>query len=337
MKTITLLAVDLAKSSFFIYGIDKNGKKQVSKAVSRKNFFREVILLKPETIAMEACGSSNYWGLRFEEQGIKVKVIPAQYVKPFVKTNKSDKADAEAIAVAAEYPRCHTIPLKTPWHLDVQSLHRERSLLVKNRTAACNQIRAYFFERGITAPLGIRPTVSMVKEQLESESISRIGVTVATRFLANFSRINEQISEIEDQIELIAKDNPDCQRLTKIAGIGPITATELVAAVPNKAHFKNGRHFAAWIGLVPRHTGTGGKTKILGISKRGHHELRRLLVQGASAVMIHSKNKNDPLSKWIENLKKAKGSQKTRIALANKTARIAWAVLCREEEYRLAS
>lgn len=336
-RKITRLSIDLAKSNFFIYGVNKSGCKIVCKPLKRKVFFDAVTKMLPEEIAMEACGSSNYWGARFEDLGIKVKIIPAQYVKPFVQSNKSDRADAIAINLAASHPHCPTIPVKRMWHMDMQSLHKERELLIKDRTALCNQMRSLLYERGIVSKQGKHNVVSSAKGNLDNNALTEITKRILHRMLRQYSDIMSYIEEIESQIKQIAQENPDCQRLQSIPGIGVITATAIVAAVPDKTHFKNGRHFAAWVGLTPRHTGTGGKTMILGISKRGNPELRRLFVQGASSVMHWSNRKDDPTSRWVNALKVRAGGNKAKIALANKTARIAFNVLCKNSSYRPAA
>lgn len=336
MDTINLLAVDLAKTQFQIHGVNDNGRKLFNKSLKRKDFFEYVIRHKPKAIAMEACGSSNYWGLRFKEFNIDVKIIPAQFVKPFVKTNKSDQADAEAIATAAMFGNCHLVPLKGAWHQDMQSLHKERDLLIKSRTSLCNQIRALLYERGIVTRIGRKSIVAAANESLSNTALTPMCHMMINRFLRQYNDQISMIEEIETQIAMMAKENSDVSRLQEIPGIGIITATALAAAVPDKNHFKNGRHFAAWIGLVPRHSGTGGVTKMGGISKRGNAELRRLLVQGAASVMRWVSRKNDSVSIWAKNLQEKRGTNKTRIALANKTARIAFKVLCHGENYKVA-
>jgi transposase len=337
MDIITLLAVDLAKNIFQIHGVNAKGRKIINKPIKRKDFFSFVIQQKPKIVAMEACGSSNYWGNRFRNEGIEVRIIPAQFVKPFVKTNKSDQADAEAIAAAASFAGCHFVPLKGIWHQDMQSLHKERSLMVKGRTALCNQIRAHLYERGIVTRIGRKSIIAAATENLCSEELTPMSRMMLNRFLKQYEDQNLVIEEIESQIMLMAKENNDSERLQKIPGIGLITATAIAAAVPDKSHFKNGRHFSAWIGLVPRHSGTGGKIKIGGISKRGNPELRKLLVQGACSVMRWASKKNDPISRWTAELQRRRGTNKARVALANKTARMAFKVLCHGEEYRIAA
>lgn len=336
MDIITLLGIDLAKNSFYIYGVNSKNRRIVSKPLKRNAFFESVLKLKPEVIAMEACGSSHFWAAKFESFGIPVKIIPAQFVKPFVKTNKSDKADAEAIVMAALHPDCRTVPIKGSWHLDMQSLHKDREMLIKSRTALCNHLRSLFYERGRVTKVGRNKLIDFAKLAVDDPDLSYLTRQIINRNLKQYSHLQEQLNEIEQQLKTLADENPDCKRLQDIPGIGPITATALVSAVPDKHHFKNGRHFAAWIGLVPRHSGTGGRTRILGVSKRGNPELRRLLIQGANSLLIWAAKKEDSISKWITDVKKRRGGNKAKVAMANKTARIAYNVLCRNELYRAA-
>jgi len=208
-------------------------------------------------------------------------------VKPFVKTNKSDRADAEAIAMAAMHPATRTVPLKGPWHQDMQTFHKERVRLVRNRTALCNQLRALLFERGAAVSQGKRKILAFARSLIAEDGPVFTGMTkiMVQRMLREYTDIDSYIEEVEAQIGMLAKENPDCSRLQAIPGVGPIVSTAVVAAVPHKAQFRSARHFAAWMGLVPSHTGTGGKTRTLGISKRGNRDLRTLVVQGAGAVL----------------------------------------------------
>ena len=325
MRTITVLGIDLAKKNFQVHGINEKYQKLAKKSLKRDEFFQVVIQLKPEMVAFEACGSAHYWGRRFRDAGIDVKMIPAQFVKPFVKSNKSDAADAEAIAIAALQPNIRSVPIKSDWHLDMQMIHREREQLIGHRTQIVNQLRAFIYERGEIANLGKNNALKLAREVLAEDRFSGEFKSCIERMLDQYAACDEMINRIEKRISDLAKDNPDIERIMKIPGIGIMTAT---------AEFSNGRHCAAFLGLVPRHTGTGGKTKILGTSKRGNSYLRKLFVQGAGAVLSRLKNKSDKVSKWAEALKAKKGSNKAKIALANKNARIVYAVFCKGLEYQ---
>jgi transposase len=207
IKTITLLAIDLAKNSFHIFGVDDRGAKVVSRAVRRRSLLESVVLLKPKTVAFEGCGSAHYWGQAFRDQGIEVRIIPAQFVKPFVKTNKSDSADAEAIAMAAMHPGTRFIPLKGEWHLDMQSLHRDRQQLISKRTALCNQLRAFLYERGLIASLGKKKLLSLARETLaDIEKHSATLRMLLSRLLREYSDLESYLDEVDSKISSLAKE-----------------------------------------------------------------------------------------------------------------------------------
>ena len=337
MRSITVLGIDLAKKNFQIHGINDKCQKIAKKSLKRDEFFHEVISLKPKKVAFEACGSAHYWGRRFRDAGIDVMMIPAQFVKPFVRTNKSDAADAEAIANAAMHPSIRTVPLKSDWHLDLQMLHRGREQMVAHRTLIVNQLRAFLYERGEIASLGKKNAIKLAREILSQDRFSGEFKACIERMLEQYRSCEEMIERNEERIQAMADSNPDIERLQKIPGIGIMTATAIAAAIPDKTEFKNGRHLAAWIGLVPKHTGTGGKTRILSTSKRGNSYLRRLFIQGAGALLIWVKNKSDKVSNWAAELKSKKGSNKAKVALANKTARIVFAVYCKGIDYKMSA
>lgn len=337
MRSVTVLAIDLAKKNFQIHGLDDKGRKVKKKSLKRDELFQQVICLKPKMVAFEACGSAHYWGKRFRDAGIEVMMIPAQFVKPFVRTNKSDAADAEAIAHAAMHPSIRTVPLKSDWHLDLQMLHREREQLVANRTMLVNQLRAFLYERGKIAKLGKVNAIKLARDTLLEDGFSGEFRSCIDRMLEQYKYFEDLIQRNEERIQAAADNNPDIQRLLDVPGIGIMTATALAAAIPDKSEFKSGRHLAAWIGLVPKHAGTGGKTRILSISKRGNSYLRRLFIQGAGALLIWVKNRSDKVSKWAQELKDKRGSNKAKVALANKTARIAYAVFCKGADYKAAA
>ncbi len=337
MRTITVLGIDLAKKNFQVHGINEKYQKIAKKSLKRDEFFQAVIQFKPEMVAFEACGSAHYWGRRFRDAGIAVKMIPAQFVKPFVKSNKSDAADAEAIAIAALQPNIRSVPIKTDWHLDMQMIHREREQLIGHRTQIVNQLRAFIYERGEIANIGKNNALKLAREVLSEDRFSGEFKSCIERMLEQYASCHEMITRIERRICDLGNDNPDIERVLEIPGIGLITATAAVAAVPDKTEFANGRHFAAFLGLVPRHTGTGGKTKILGTSKRGNSYLRKLFIQGAGSALARLKDKSDKVSKWAEALKTKKGANKAKVALANKNARIFYAVFCKGLDYQKAA
>jgi transposase len=340
MSTITLLAIDLAKSSFQLHGVDARGKAVHRSKVSRGKLFEAVVLAKPARIAMEACGSAHYWAKRFQAAGIEVVLIAAQFVKPFVKSNKNDASDAEAIAEAAMRPSMRFVTVKQDWQLEVQALHRVRSRLVANRTALVNQIRGELAEFGIVWSQGVEHVRRLLPALLHGAE----GAAMSSCLRSMLADLHAELVELDDKVEVathriktFAAADGRCRRLMTIPGIGPIIATALSATCGDAADFRNGRCFAAYLGLVPRHSGTGGKNRLGGISKRGDIYLRSLLIQGAQSVVLHAAKKKDSTSSWIKALKERRGTNRTAVAVANKTARIAWAVLKKEEVYRAAA
>jgi transposase len=268
-----------------------------------------------------------------------VKLIPAQFVKPYLKGNKNDAADAEAITEAASRPNMRYVPIKTNWHLDIQAIHRIRDRLVRSRTALCNEIRAFLFEYGIVIPKSVaKLRAEILKIQAGSnDELSPMARTTLADLHSELLDTDERISACEIRLKSVTSESDLCRRLQTIRGIGELTATALIAAVPEPAIFKNGRQFSAWIGLVPRHTGTGGQNKILGISKRGNGYLRRLLIHGSRSIVLHSGKRQDKVSKWAVRIKEERGYNKACIAMANKIARIVWSVMTKGTEFQIAA
>jgi len=336
MDNITILGIDIAKSVFQLAGLNKNGKKIYSERVSRKDFVETILKQsKKITIVMEACSSSHHWARRFSELGFNVKLIAPQFVKPFVKGNKNDAHDALAIAEAASRPDMRYVPIKSIEQQDILSIHRARALMVKTRTALANQIRGLLAEYGIIIPKGItrlRAELPYILENKDNELSVSICHLLNTIY-ENFKNIDKQILAYEKQIKAIAKKEPRCQFLLKVPGIGEMTATALVASVGNAAEFQNGRQMAAWMGLVPKHSASGNKQKIYGISKRGDRYLRTLLIHGARAVIQRCQNKVGKRYEWIQNKYATLGYTKASVALANKMAREAWAVLNKGDKF----
>jgi transposase len=286
---------------------------------------------------MEACSGSHFLGRALREQGHEVRLIPAQYVKPYVKTNKSDYIDAEAIAEAVQRPTMRFVPIKTEEQLDLQALHRVRERWVMRRTAVVNQIRGLLLERGLTLPKGRRhleeaiPGILADADRKFSDSFR----VLLAQLSIELDQLTARIEQMDVVMQRTAKENEACQRLTSIPGIGPVTATALVAAIGNGAGFRKGRDLAAWVGMVPREYSTGGKQKLLGISKRGNSYLRRLFVQGARSVMQQRHKQPAALNSWLAQLIARSHQNVVIVALANKLVRIAWAVLCKNEMYRI--
>ena len=285
---------------------------------------------------MEACGGSHFLGRALRQQGHEVRLMPAQYVKPYVKTNKNDYIDAEAIAEAVGRPRMRFVPIKSDEQLDMQSMHRARERWVRNRTALLNQIRGLLLERGITIRKGPRQAEEALPTILEDAETNLTGMMrqLLGRLTSELKQLEVQIAEIDAIIAGKADDQEACQRLMAIPGIGPITATAIVSAVGNGAEFREGRGFSACLGLTPAEYSTGGKQKLLGISKRGNGYLRKLLVHGARAVLQFRDKQSPGLRAWLGQLVSRAHRNVVTIALANKMARMAWALLAKGETYR---
>jgi transposase len=262
--------------------------------------------------------------------------MPAQYVKPYVQTNKSDFLDAEAIAEAVQRPRMRFVPIKTEEQLDLQALRRVRERWVMRRTAVVNQIRSLLLERGLTLPKGRRYVDQQLPRILEDAELGLSGSfrVLLAQLKLELDQLGARIEEIDRVIQKTAKENEDCQRLTEIPGVGPVTATALIAAVGNASAFRKGRNLAAWMGIVPGEYTTGGKQKLLGISKRGNKYLRTLFIQGARSVLQQRDKQAPGLSSWLAQLLARAHQNVVIVALANKLVRMAWAVLCKNERYR---
>ena len=333
---IHTIGIDLGKTSFHLVGMSERGEVVVRKRFTRLQLLRFTANRSVHLIGMEACGGSHFLGRALKQQGHEVRLIPAQYVKPYVKTNKNDYIDAEAIAEAVGRPTMRFVPIKSDDQLDMQSLHRVRERWVMRRTAVINQMRGLLLERGITVRKGRRHLEAALPGILEDAETNLSG---ALRFLLaqlglELDQTGERISEADAAIQRAVRENEACQRLVKIPGIGPVTATAVIAAIGNGAAFHKGREFAAWMGVVPRQRSTGGKQTMLGISKRGNAYLRRLFVQGARAVLQQKASQSAGLKAWLDPLTARSHPNVACVALANKLARTAWAVLRSGEAYR---
>src|SRR5712692_5640572 len=330
------ISIDLAKTVFHLVGLNLHGEVVVRKKFSRTQLLRFTANVHVKLIGMEACGGAHFLGRALREQGHVVRLIPAQYVKPYVKTNKSDYIDAEAIAEAVSRPTMRFVPIKTDDQLDLQSLHRVRERWVMRRTAVINQIRGLLLERGITLRKGRGHVDAALPGILEDASALLSGALrlLLAQLKPELDHLQMRIDEADAMINKAAGENQTCRRLVAIPGIGPLTATAVIAAIGNGGAFRKGREFAAWMGLVPREHSTGGKQKLLGISKRGNSYLRRLFVHGARAVMQQRTKQSSGLSRWSVQLTSRTHRNVAGVALANKLARVAWAVLAKNEPYR---
>lgn len=335
---ITLVAIDLAKNVFQLHGVDSRGRPVLRKQVSRSKLAAVIANIPPCRVVMEACGGSHYWARRFQAMGHEVQLIAAQYVKPFVKSQKNDRTDAEAIAEAASRPTMRYVPIKRVEQQDIQSLHRIRSLVMKDRIAQINQIRGLLAEYGIVIPQSsgqVRRTLPSILEDAENE-LTVLSRQLMAELYERLVALDARIEEYDRQIQRIHRRSPRSVKLEKVRGVGPLIATAVLASVSDANEFKNGRQFAAWLGLVPRQHSSGGKPRLLGITKRGDKYLRMLLVHGARAVVSQAIHRDDAFSRWINTLRERRGMNVTVVAVANKTARIIWAMLAKNEDYRWA-
>lgn len=335
-QTIHTLGIDIGKNLFHLVGLNQHGSPIYRKKVRRDKLFDLLVKISPTLVAMEACAGSQYVARRLVGFGIDAKLMAAQFVKPYVKSQKNDFNDALAIAEAVRRPTMRFVPIKSQEQLDLQALHRYRERLVRDRTAATNQIRAFLQENGLTVAKGraaLRDTLPGVLEDAENELSPAIR-RILDRLRTRWQSVETAIAEADREIKHIAASRDDCRRLLTIPGLGPLNATALVAAIGNGQEFKNGREVAAWLGLVPRQHSTGGQSRLMGITKRGNPYLRRLLIHGARSVVLHSDRKHHRIGVWLDELETRAHRNVAVVAMANKLARIAWAVLTKDTVYR---
>jgi transposase len=332
---ITTIGIDLAKVVFQIHGVDERGKVSVRKQLKRAEMSKYFANLEPCLIGMEACGSAHYWARKLEGYGHMVKLMAPQFVKPYVKTNKNDMDDAEAICEAVSRPNMRFVAIKNVEQQAILSVHRARQGFVKARTAQGNQIRGLLSEFGIVIPQGIHSITKQVPEILEDGENGLPGAmrNLVERLAANLKEMDRQVKELEAQIQLWHRESEASCKLAEIPGLGPITASAIVATVGDAREFKNGRQLAAWMGLVPKQNSSGGKQNLLGISKRGDTYLRTLLIHGARSVINASEKKAEPES-WLRKLMGRRNTNVAAVALANKNARVVWALLAHGRIFR---
>jgi len=332
---ITRIGIDLAKNVFQVHGVDGHGKVVLKRQFKRDQMMAFFARLDPCLVGMEACGGAHYWARKLEGLGYTVKLMAAQFVKPYVKTNKNDAADADAICEAVSRPTMRCVPVKNVEQQAVLALHRARQGFVKARTAQANQIRGLLSEYGIVIPQGIRFISKRVPEIVEDAQSDLPGVFrhLLVRLGDHLKELDRQVGELEVQIQLWHRENSASGKLAKIPGIGPITASALVASIGDAKNFENGRQLAAWLGLVPRQHSSGGKQTLLGISKRGDTYLRTLLVHGARAVIQAAERKIEQKDTWLARVVGRRNKNVAAVALANKNARIVWALLAHDRDY----
>lgn len=334
-QNITRIGIDLAKNIFQVCAVNHRGKVIFNQTVKRKALPEFVANIPACEVILESCASSNYWAQAFNRYGHTVKLINPAYVRPYVKTNKNDAADAEALCEAASRPTMRFVQLKNPAQQDVQLIHRVRSRLVSKRTSLSNQIRGLLAEYGIVIPEGIRYVrqhLPQIFEEAENE-LSPIARQVFRQQYDELVEMDQRVNVLTRQLTELSNTEARCKQFKTVLGIGPMSATALFSIMGNPSHYKNGREFAAFLGLVPRQYSTGGKTSLKGISKRGDKQVRTLLVQGAQAALSRMHRRDDRLSQWAIRLKARRGHNIAAVALANKLARICWSMASNNTDY----
>jgi transposase len=333
---ITTVGMDLAKNVMQVHGVDERGKAVIRKQLRRNQVLPFFANIPPCLIGIEACGSAHHWARKLEKLGHTVKLMAPQFVKPYVKTNKNDIADAEAICEAVSRPNMRFVPIKNGEQQAVLALHRARQGFVRARTAQANQIRGLLSEHGIVIPQGICHITKRLPGILEDGERDLPGLfrQLLQRLGEHLRELDRQVGELELQIQLWHRQHDASCKLAQIPGIGPITASALVASIGDAKSFANGRQLAAWLGLVPRQHSSGGKSTLLGISKRGDAYLRTLLVHGARSVIRVAQSKVGYAQGWLARLTGRRHPNIAAVALANKNARIVWALLNHERNYQ---
>lgn len=338
MEGISTIGLDIAKSVFHAHGADAGGRTVFSRRLTRARLLDFFARQAPCVVALEACGGAHHWARELKALGHDVRLIPPAYVKPFLKRGKSDALDAEAICEAAQRPNMRFAAIKTEEQQASAMVFRTRDLLVRQRTQLINAIRGHLAEFGWVAPKG--PShVSVLASLLDEEEELGASLPEAARVMlkvmtGQLARLDEEVGLLDKEIARRAREDEDARRLMTIPGVGPITATALLALAPPIETFSRGRDFAAWLGLTPRQHSSGGREKLGSISKMGERSLRRLLIIGSSAVVLQASRRDAPSGSWLEQMLARKPRMLVTVALANKTARIVWAVLARKEDYR---
>jgi transposase len=332
---VVRIGLDLAKYVFELHGVDDRGKVVLRKRLRRAALPGFFANLPKCLIGMEASNGAHYWARTLMALGHEVRLISPQFVKPYVKSNKNDHNDAEAICEAVGRPSMRFVPPKSAEQLTVQAIHRIRQRLVADRVRLVNQIRGLLAEHGIVIARDIAQLRKRLAEIIGDSAgeLSALLQSLMRELYAELLALDVRVRSFDLRLREIFRNSEQCRRLGKIEGIGPITATALVAAVGDRSSFKNGREFAAWLGLVPKQRSSGGRRRLFGISKRGDRYLRTLLIHGARAALARVKGKQDPRSVWLGRLRLRRHPNIAAVALANKNARIVWAMLWGEEAY----
>lgn len=331
---VTTIGIDLAKEVFAVHGVDNKGHTVLRKLLKRHEMAKFFANLEPCLVGMEACGSAHNWARKLEAYGHTVKLMTPQFVKPYVKTNKNDAADAQAICEAVGRPTMRFVAKKTVEQQSILAVHRARQGFVKARTAQGNQIRGLLAEFGIVLPQRIHTITQRMPDILEDgeNGLTETMRQLLERLTNHLKEMDKQVNELEAQIQRWHQDSAASRRLAKIPGLGPITASAIVATIGEAREFKSGRQLAAWLGLIPRQHSSGGKHVLLGISKRGDSYLRTLLIHGARAVIRYASNQETP-NDWLGKTLARRHKNVVAVALANKNARIVWALLTKNTSY----
>jgi transposase len=332
-----VIGLDLAKHIFQVHGVDAAGRTVLVKRLRRSDVLHFFARLEPCLIGVEACATAHYWARELSALGHEVRLMQASYIKPYVKRQKNDAADAEAICEAVSRPNMRFVPVKSPEQQSVLMLHRARDLLIRQRTMLGNAMRAHLAEFGIIARQGVVGLATLMAAVTEDQALPELARDAIGTLVEQLNSLTKQIKTVESQILAWHRSNQASRRLQTIPGVGPIVASALAATIVDPAFFVSGRHLAAWIGLVPRQRSSGGKDRLGRITKKGDPYLRRLLVVGASAVIRFARIDGSALGTWITALRSRRPGMIATVALANKLARIAWVVLMRGETYQARS
>lgn len=336
---VTTVGLDIAKNVFQVHGVDRRGKAVLRKRLARGKVLGFFATLPRCLIGLEACGGAHYWARELAKLGHEVRLMPPQYVKAYVKTNKHDPADAEACCEAVQRPGMRFVPTKSEVQQATLMLHRVRDLLIAQRTATISALRGHMAEFGIVAAqlqTGVRELMAAVGD-VDDRRIPPLAREVLETLVVQIRELERRIADLDRRLIAMTRTDETCRSLVDVPGVGPIIATALVATVPDATTFRSGRHLAAWLGLVPRQHSSGGKERRLGLSKRGDAYLRRQLIHGARALVKVSMGRTGKLWSWINQLRERRPFNVVVAAVANKLVRIIWAMLSRREVYRAAS
>jgi len=334
---VARIGLDIAKSSFQVHGVDAHGKVVVRKQLSRSKVLAYFAQLPPCLVGLEACGGAHYWARELQKLGHDVRVMAAAMIAPYRTGQKNDQNDAEAIGEAVSRPRTRFVPVKSEAQQAVLTVHRARELLVTERTALANQIRGLVMEYGLVMAQGMQRLRRELPEVVTSETLPALVREVIGELRERLGELDRRITDYDHRLEQLATQHEAARRLMQVEGVGPMTATAIVATVGEGHAFAHGRQFAAWVGLVPKQHSTGGKTVLGRITKQGNVYLRTLLIHGARAVLQGSAKRSDHKSRWVEAVRQRRGHNIAAVALAAKHARILWALLAHGQEYQLAA